>query len=818
MLISLNWLKDFVDLPAGLDPRKLAERFTLTTAEVDGIEHHEANFSGLVAARVESVDRVAGESKLQKVSLTADGNYTTLSAAPNLMAGQLLVFAPPGARVAGHAFGATDPAGRPSEGMIVAGQAIGLVQVGASAVFLPPETVPGATIDPAPFDDWIIEIDNKSITHRPDCWGHYGIAREMAAMLERPLKAYPVTDLAALPTQGLAEIPIEIDDPRRCPRYSALLMEGLAANPAPLWIQARLAYCGQRPIDFIVDLTNYVMMELGQPMHAFDGAKLKNIQVALAKKGERFTTLDGVTRTMPDNTLMIQCDRKSVAIAGIMGGTETEVGPRTRTVLLESANFDAATIRRAATAMGHRTEAGARFEKSLDPENTVLAIARFHHLAAQSLPGLKLAGALSDCYPRKKQPPTIELDCAFAARFIGKAVTPEEITRILTRLEFTCRMEHSHPEAHKPAAHKPEAPARAQPARLIVTPPTYRATKDIAIEADLIEEVARFVGYDHIEPALPVLTARHFEPSAEWALEQRTLDVLCVGGDFCEVHNYIWYDDAWTARLGFECGPCVTLRNPAAEGCSKLRKTLLPGLLAAAERNRHHFDRFNLMEIGGVFFPGGDDVVKAQRRNMALLAARAGANQDNAAWEAICTTLSRWAMQVLEANVDFAPASAVAPWEDAERLAEVRVEGREVGRATILPLQCKMRIDERLRSLSVAMCEVDLSKLTDLLGRHEPLAPLPRFPRVRLDFSVLCDAARRFADLRGRIGEFAHPHLRRLEFVGAYQGGSIPREKRSLTLRAEIGRDDATLADADIRAFGEAFRAHLNRCGLELRG
>lgn len=797
MLISLNWLKDFVAVPSGTDPRELALRFTITAAEVDGIEHHEANFSGLVAARIDGVERVPGEAKLQKVTLIADKQYATLSAAPDLVAGSLVIYGPPGAKVAGHTFGTTDPAGRPSEGMIVAGQALGLVQVGANAIVLPPGTKPGSSIDPALFDDWIIEIDNKSITHRPDCWGHYGIAREVAAMLDLPLKKYDVTDLGELPTDSLPEIPIEIDDPAKCPRYTGLLMRGLAAQPSPLWMQARLALCGQRPIDLLVDLTNYIMMELGQPMHAFDGARLTNIQVATASPKEKFTTLDGVSRTMPDGALMIQCDRKSVAIAGIMGGAETEVGAKTQTVLLESANFDAATIRRAATAMGHRTEASARFEKSLDPANTVLGIARFHRLASAELPGLEVASALSDCYPAPKKAPTIELDCAFAARFIGKPVTPDEICKILTKLEFTCRRNG---------------------AKLLVTPPSYRATKDIAIEADLIEEVARFVGYNNIDPVLPTVAARYYEPSADLALEQRTLDYFCVGGDFVEVHDYIWYDDDWVKALGFEPGECITLRNPAADNCSRLRQSLAPGLLAMADRNRHHYERFNLIEIGSAFFPGIKEVEKSQRRHMALLVAQSGAKADGTVWDRLRGALAGWAMQVFEGSIDFAEATSAKPWEDEMRIAEVRTGDRTIGRATILPLACKQKIDERLKAVSMALCEIDLSAVVDLLGRHEKLPALPKFPRVRLDFSTLCDAGRRYEAVRQELAKYSHAQLRRVEFVDAYQGGSIPQGKRSLTFRAEIGKDDGTLSEEDIRTFQDSFKKHLSAIGLELRG
>ena len=449
-------------------------------------------------------------------------------------------------------------------------------------------------------------------------------------MLVLPLKPYAVTNPAELHRQDLPAVPIEIDDPEMCPRYSALVMKGLKAQPSPLWMQVRLALCGQRPIDLLVDLTNYIMLELGQPMHAFDGARIPNIQVAAAAAGEKFITLDGMTRKMPPNTLMIQCNRKSVAIAGIMGGAETEVTAKTDTVLLESANFDAATIRRAATAMGHRTEASARFEKSLDPANTVIGIARFHKLAGAELPDLQLASTLSDGYPAPRTIEPIELDCTFAARIIGKAVPREEITRILTALEFKCQ-----PDAEN---------------KLRVTPPSYRATKDIEIEADLIEEVARFVGYNNIEPVLPIVSARYFERSPELAIEVRTLQNLCDGGEFVEVHDYIWYDDNWLSRLGFDPGECLTLKNPAADNCSRFRKTLMPGLIAMAEGNRHHFTRFQLAEIGSVFEADHSTVEESQHRSLGLLTVQAGAKADAAVWDRLHIALEGWARQVLESR------------------------------------------------------------------------------------------------------------------------------------------------------------------------
>lgn len=797
MIISLNWLRDFVDIPASLNPQQLALKFTTTTAEVEGVVEHRSNFEGLLAARIDAVEPVEGETKLQRVQLTAERAYSTLSTAPDLSVGDVVIYGPPGARVAGQRLTAKDPAGRESAGMIVAGQAIHLTQVGAGAVFLPPSTRPGAMIDSGPFNDWLIEIDNKSITHRPDLWGHYGIAREFAAMLGTKVRKYDVTDAKALRNDALPEVPITIDDPSMCRRYSALVFKGLKAQPSPLAMQVRLAFVGMRPIDLIVDLTNYVMAELGQPMHAFDAAKLTKIEVAVAGPKEKFATLDGVTRTLPAKTLMIQSGRKSVAIAGIMGGAETEVSKTTETILLESANFDAAVVRRAAVALGHRTEASARFEKSLDPEQTVTAIGRFHKLAKAELPGLGLAGTLSDCYPNPRKIEPIVLDCDVAASVIGKDVGRKEISRILSAIEFKCE--------------------RGKGSILSVTPPTYRATKDISIQEDLIEEVARFVGYDSIESELPRITARHFDEPARSRIEEATLEYLCVGGDFTEVHDYIWLDDDWCRTLGFEASATLALKNPAAAGCSRLRTTLMPGMLAMTDANRRIYDRFQMAQIGTVFFTGSKDVEKSQRRHLGLIVAQSGGKADQAVWDHLRAALSRWCRQILETGVDFAAGKAESPWEDADRIAVVSAGGRDLGRMSIMPLALKQAIDERLKSWSIGLAEINLTAAHGIPIAALKLPRVERFPQVRLDFSMLVDATRRFAEIRADLQEFRHPLLKGVTFVESYEGKNLGPGKRSLTIRATIGAVDRTLTDDDTRAFAEAMRTFLSARRMELR-
>jgi phenylalanyl-tRNA synthetase beta chain len=804
LLISLTWLRDFVDLPADLDPRALAERFTTTTAEVEGVEHVVCAAAGLVAAEIQSVQRRPGEPASHAVRVgTGGAAFDTVTVAENLKPGDRVIFAPPGATLPGVGT-VTEKAlvsGATSAGMIVDGATLGLPTVGQRAVWLPPDTPAGELIDLSLFDDWIIEIDNKSITNRPDLWGHYGIARELAAMLKRPLKPYPVVSLAELTAPDLPEVPITIDDPGKCPRYSALRFTGVKPRPSPLWMQARLAHVGLRPIDILVDLTNYVMADLGQPMHAFDASGLDRIEVALAAPGETFITLDGVSRVMPEGTLMIQSNRRSVAIAGIMGGAETEVKAATTDLLLESANFEPATIRRAATAMGHRTDASARFEKSLDPANTVLAIQRFVHLARPELPGMRLTSRLSDCYPAPPPPVVIGVDPAFVSGYIGRPVGADEIREILEPLGFQV------------------APREGG---LEVRVPGFRATKDVTIEADVIEEVARFIGYGSIAPVLPTVTVRYAEPDAMALLCRKTLALLTGGMSYAEVHRYVWFDDDWLRRLGFEPGETVNLRNPAAASMARLRTTLVPGLLAAVDLNRHHADRFELVEIGSVFPPAAarQDGDVGEYRHLGLVRVAPGRKPavEDELLARLKTDVETWAMQVLEAGVRFAAADRPAgPWEQMAKTALVRIDGRPVGRLTAVPPACKRAIDEHLAAWSIALAELNLSAVVGRPVVEKKLVPVPVFPHVEVDFSLLAPAEHRYDRIEPALAAFDHPLLRRLAFVDSFEGGSVPAGQRSFTFRATLADPRRTLTEQDVQVFRTCFIEHARKQGLTLR-
>ncbi len=801
MLISLNWIRDFVDLPAGFDPRELAERFTCTSAEVEGIEHITCSATGLIAAGIVSVETIPGDKPLFAVKVDlGDRQVDTVTIAEGLKPGDRVIFAPPGATLPGIGqVGERKTAGRTSIGMIVPGDALSLPTVGQRAMWLPPATKPGSPVGMSLFDDWIVEVDNKSITHRPDLWGHYGIARELAAIYDCQLKPYPIVPPEELDDPQLPAVPIVIDDPAKCPRYTALRFTGVRPQPAPLWMQVRLAHVGLRPIDILVDLTNYIMAELGQPMHAFDCAKIDRIEVAVAKPGDKFVTLDGFTRTMPGGALMIQCNRQSVALAGIMGGANTEVTAQTTDLLLESANFEAATIRRCATALGHRTDASARFEKSQDPHNTVIGIGRFVYLARPELPNMKLTSRLSDCFPNPPKPILVHVDPSFVSRYIGREVSPAHITSILTKIGFTVRPVDD---------------------CLEVGVPTFRATKDISIEADIIEEVARFIGYGTITPVLPEVTVRYAEPLPITRLERQTLALLCGGMSYAEVHRYLWFDDDWLKVLDFDPGPTLTLKNPATAGTERLRTTLIPGLLAAVELDRRHFEQFELLEIGSAFPDGQKDTPEqTEQRHLALAVVAPGRKpaHEDALLLRLKTDLETFAWQVLRRHLLFAPARSAAPWEHEAKTAVVQLDGQVIGRITAVPVACRRRIDEHLAAWSIALAEINLSLLAEQTRETRKLAPVPVYPRINLDFSVVADSRRRYDEIEHALATYDHPLLRRLAFVDSYEGGSIPQGKRSFTFRGTIGDPSRTLTEPDIQEFRSNFIEFLKRQDLALR-
>ncbi|HUM24370.1 MAG TPA: phenylalanine--tRNA ligase subunit beta, partial [Saccharofermentans sp.] len=401
MLLSMNWISDFVDL-TGLDRMQLISRFSLSTAEVENeIFEMGKELSGVVVGQILSVENHPSSKKLHllKVDCGRAEPVDIVCGAPNVRVGMKTALATLGANVDGIVIEPRDLAGCTSYGMCCSEKEIGISAENNGIMDILEDVANGTDIKELyDIDDIIFEVDNKSLTNRPDLWCHYGIAREFAALAERELKLPEVTDLSVY--NNLPAIDMKIEDPL-CQRYSCLRFENIKVNVSPVNMRIRLFYCGMRSINLLADLTNYLMLELGQPMHAFDSRKVESIRIRRFDKPFVFRTLDGIDRNIDENTLMVCNGDKPVAIAGIMGGYDSEIVDDTHTLSLESATFNSVSIRKSTVRLSHRTDASIRYEKSLDPELTVYAIARFVKLLKEIDPGIEIVSSLTDEYAYK---------------------------------------------------------------------------------------------------------------------------------------------------------------------------------------------------------------------------------------------------------------------------------------------------------------------------------------------------------------------------------------------------------------------------------
>ena len=579
MLLSMNWIEDFVDL-SGLDKLDLIHRFSLSTAEVENeIFFKGSDIKGIVVAEIKSVEEHPQSKKLHLLKVdTGSGTLTdVVCGAPNVRVGMRTAFAQLGAQVGDITIAPRQLAGQTSCGMCCSEAEIGISDDHSGIMEITEDVPLGTDIKELyAIDDIIFEVDNKSLTNRPDLWGHYGMAREFAALAGRPLKALPTEDLTVY--DDLPAVDMKIED-TLCKRYSTLKVENISRTVSPVNIRIRLYYCGMRAINYLADLTNYLMLEMGQPMHAFDARKVEQIRIKRFDAPFTFRTLDGVDRTVDENTLMICSGDTPVAIAGIMGGLDSEIVDDTTTLTLESANFDAASVRKSTVRLSHRTDASMRYEKSLDPEMTVPAIGRFLYLLKKYDSGVKVVSRLTDEYAVKFPPVTLDFDMKFVDRYTGIKIDAPTIIHTLQSLGFVVRYDEEK-EAFS------------------VDVPSWRITKDVTLKADIIEEITRIYGYDNFEvhttrsPLYPV------RMTTVKTNEEKIKDMLVKRFMLHEVHSYVWaYNDELKA-LGIAVEPNVKLANASNPNIETLRRSMIPTQLCQVKANTGYAPEFGIFEIG----------------------------------------------------------------------------------------------------------------------------------------------------------------------------------------------------------------------------
>ncbi|MEP6536015.1 MAG: phenylalanine--tRNA ligase subunit beta [Bryobacteraceae bacterium] len=774
MKFSYNWINELVD---GLDTDavELSRLITMKTAESDGVESYGAHLANVRAARVISAEPISGSKNQKAVVDTGKGNVTVVCGAPNCRAGIVTAYVPSGTTLGGREIRKTTIGGVESDGMLASGEELGLNRDHSGILEL--DLKPGAALPLKP--DSVIEIDNKSLTHRPDLWGHYGMAREVSAILKKPL-IDPVRT-AAIPG-GPAVVDIAIENFDLCPRYSALMFENVTVQPSPLWLQYRLQAIGLNPINNIVDVTNFIMAELAQPMHAFDAEKIRGgvIFVRSARDGEAFTALNDESYTLTPANLVIADEGGPIALAGVMGGLDSAISAGTTKLIFESACFHAGSVRKTASALKLRTDASMRFEKSQDPENTVRGLARAVDLLHEVSPGIRLVGGLADQYRPLPGLPPIDLPLDWLDRKLGRTLAAEEVRSILEALQFGV--------------------TEKSPRVFAVTVPSWRATKDVSMKDDLVEEVGRMIGYASITPQAPSVPVRVPLMNQQHAYHNRIRGMAAAQG-FTEVSNYSFLSDRAVLAFGLDPADHIRVANPIAEDQSLMRISLVPGIARNIQENAKYFDSFRLFEIGREIHKRAEGLPG----EITHFAAALYSKEDTTAG---LFELKRLA-ECLAAHIDLRPAEARSfehPMRTADVLANDEIIGRlfelhpgiiETGRAVIL--------------------DIDLDRLEGFRSTDRRYKAVNRFPSSAFDLSVIAGSRDLVGDIQKQLTALAGPGLEHIAFVRQYVGPPLPEGKKSVSFRLTVAAPGRTFSSEEISAFRSAIIDGMRQHGYDLR-
>jgi phenylalanyl-tRNA synthetase beta chain len=804
MLISFRWLGRHIDL-SGLSPERVASDLTISTAEVEGVHDFLPHTRQIVVGRVLSRAPHPGADRLSLCTVDTAGPepIPVVCGAANVAQGQLVALALPGTTLPG--VGTLEKSkirGELSLGMICSEQEIGLSDESAGIWVLPESSRVGSTLaDALDLGDSIIDIDNKSLTHRPDLWGHRGIARELSAIYRRPLLPLDVS----LPSTGAGPgLALSVADPA-CLRYIALAIDGAQALPSPLWLRALLIGVGQRSRNQLVDVSNFVMLDLGQPNHVFDRERLspQGIVVQKARAGQRFSTLGGQSLDLSADDLLICSGGEGVALAGVMGGANSEVSTQTRALLLEVASFDAATVRRTSVRHGLRTDASARFEKSLDPELPPLAAARFARLLAQLQPQISFPAPLSDVRTVAKKTLSISLRPERVRAALGAELSDSQIEDILTRLGFG---------------------VQASGAGFEVLVPSDRATKDIGIERDLVEEVGRLYGYGNIveRPLVGPIQPPPFDERR--LLVRRIADRLAGSAHFNETISYSFHSDDLLSALGLSELPHAVLENPVVSQQSRMRRSVAPSLLAGLEANRRHREVVRLFEVGKGYVPENANQrhEPEERHLVALLLAAPPAGKHAGFQENSLAQLQGVVADVLAVlerpPVVWAGGSAPAWAEPGRSLVATYPGGAEVATLATVDSRVLSALGLKGRLVSdVALAEISLDVVLAAPRVTRKYSPVSRFPGIKVDVAVAAAASARAADVALVIREAAGAHCRNVELFDVYVGDAVGPGRKSLAYHVLLQADDKTLGDTEEQKFLKRLSTRLEAIGAQLR-
>ena len=798
MQISYNILKDFLKLPKSLSPQEIALKLTDHTVEVEKILNQSDNFLNVVVGKVLKVEKhpKADRLHLAEVDIKTE-KLKIVCGAPNLEEGQLVPVAKVGAVLPGEfAIKESEIRGEKSMGMICAEDELGLGLGHEGIMILSKQAKVGQNFsDYLKTNDIIFEVDNKSLSNRPDLLNHYGIARELAAIFSLELKNYDsfIKEIDLPEVNNKIEVKVEEKD--LCLRYLALKIENIKIKESPEWLKNRLIAIGQKPINNIVDISNYVMFEIGQPLHAFDANKVAKINVRLALQNEKVETLDNKERALNDSDLVISDGPNVLAIAGIIGAKDSAVNDKTTAIILESANFKDTAIRKSSQKLGIRTESSIRFEKSLDTTLPMTALKRFITILLEVLPEAKVASQLTEINNFKEKEMMIDLSFSWLENKIGQKIEKTNILKQLNLLGFV-------------VTEKDED-------NFSVNVPVWRTTKDIRLKEDILEEVLRLYGYNNINSKLLEDSFGLPQINEQRLFERKIKDFFVLKHSLFEVYNYSFVGEEQLKKLEIDFLNHLRLVNPLSENHSLLRQSLISNLTLNIKNNQFKADKLGLFEIGSVFFNtpgnlkrGGDHDESLLPHQELRLGITLFDNEENLYLKAkgiVESLLSFITNNSLEAS--FLPSDNMPLWCKKNESAAIFVLENKIGLVSVLKKEVSDKFNLKKKTVFIEINMEDLFKLYQRFATPV-FKELSKYPLVIRDLAFVIDEEILYNDIKKEIINYS-PLIQVVELFDVYEGDKLESGKKSLAFHVHYLSSEKTLTALEVDEIQNSLVAHL---------
>jgi len=800
MKISLNCLKEFVNL-SNINPEDIKDKLTAHVVEVEQIIKQADQFENIVVAKIIEIKKHPQADRLQ-IALVDDGEENLrpiVCGAPNIAVGQLVPLAKIGAKLSnGLEIQEAEIRGEKSYGMLCSIKELGLGDNHDGIMILDKRAKIGQNLaEFLKLDEIVLEIDNKSISNRPDLWGHYGIARELSVLFEKKLKEHPAKNFKIKKGKD-SKLEIEIKNKNLCKKYIALKIDQIKVEESPNWLKNKLQALGLNPINNIVDAANYVMLETGQPLHIFDAKGIDKIIVKKAEKNEKFVTLMGEEKILNENDIVISDEKQSIALAGVIGGKEKEVNNTTTSIIIESANFDAISIRKTAQRLNCRTDAAMRFEKSLDPQLCQLALNRIVELLKTMQKNIVISSEILETGDWKEELIIIDLNLDWLKKIIGEEIKEKTIKSILESLGLKVK-EKTNKDWE-------------------VKIPSWRQ-EDLRIKEDLLEEIIRIYGYNNIPASLPddKLEPPIKDPLLE--LIKKVKNILSRSYKMTEIYNYSFLGQEQLTKLNIDTNNHLRLLNPSSSHFEFLRTDLIAGLVSNIQSNQAKKENLSFLEIGNIFLNVAGEIPKDKKQNESLpyqekKLGLALANYQGDSFSNLKSIITSFLNEIQNnLNLEFLPSDLEIPWAKKDENALIMLNNREIGFIAKLSPEA---IKKNSLKKDVSLAEISLKNLLNILNetpKAEYQAPA-KFPSLKRDLAFVIDQKILYNDINREIKNFS-PLLKELELFDVY---NLEENKKSLAFHLSYASEEKTLSTEEVDKIQAELIKHLeNKFSAQIR-